>query len=59
LQPQRGACSFAASLLLPWQANFKQGLAKLQAGNYDTDAVSAKLNGLINETPVVMFSFST
>ena len=40
-------------------ANFKQSLAKLQAGDYDVDAVSARLNGLITDTPVVMFSFST
>jgi len=40
-------------------ANFKQSLAKLQAGDYDVDAVSARLNGLIDDTPVVMFSFST
>ena len=40
-------------------ANLKQSLAKMQAGDYDVDAVSARLNGLITDTPVVMFSFST
>ena len=40
-------------------ANLKQSLANMQAGDYDVDAVSARLNGLINDTPVVMFSFST
>ena len=40
-------------------ANLKQSLAKMQAGDYDVDAVSARLNSLITDTPVVMFSFST
>ena len=40
-------------------ANLKQSLAKMQAGDYDVDAVSARLNGLISDTPAVMFSFST
>ena len=41
------------------QANFKSKLAEMQAGDYDVDATAAKLNSLIEETPVVMFSFST
>lgn len=40
-------------------ANFKQSVAKMQAGEYDEATVSARLNGLIADTPVVMFSFST
>ena len=39
-------------------AQFKQGLAKMQAGDYDEVAVKAKLDGLIGE-PAVMFSFTT
>ena len=43
----------------PLQADFKKKFAKMQAGSYDEAAVSAKLNGLISDTPCVMFSFST
>jgi len=39
-------------------ANFKKGLAKLQAGDYDEVAVKAELDGYLAE-PAVMFSFTT
>ncbi|KAL1525101.1 hypothetical protein AB1Y20_019973 [Prymnesium parvum] len=40
-------------------ANLKKGLAKLQAGNYDQPVVKAKLEQLIRENDVIMFSFTT
>lgn len=40
-------------------ANFKKEFAKMQAGDYDEATVKAKLDGLISDTPCVMFSFST
>lgn len=40
-------------------AKGKQALAKLQAGNYDEVATREKLEGLIRDNPVVMFSFSS
>ena len=39
-------------------AQFKKGLAKLQAGDYDEASVKAQLSGYIAE-PAVMFSFTT
>ena len=39
-------------------AEFKKGLAKMQAGDYDEAAVKAKLDAYIQE-PAVMFSFTT
>ena len=39
-------------------AQFKKGLAKMQAGSYDEPAVQAKLTSLLAE-PAVMFSFTT
>ena len=39
-------------------AQFKKGLAKMQAGDYDEAAVKAKLEAYIAE-PAVMFSFTT
>ena len=40
-------------------ANFKEKLAKMQAGDYDKPAVSAKLESLISDNGAVMFSFTT
>ena len=40
-------------------ATFKSKLAKLQAGDYDEASVKAKLDSMIADEPVVMFSFTT
>jgi glutaredoxin 3 len=37
----------------------KKKLVKSQAGNYDADAIQSKINNLIKENPVFMFSFTT
>jgi len=40
-------------------AEGKKALAKLQAGNYDSEATKAILNSYIQSNPVMVFSFST
>lgn len=37
----------------------KKGLVKSLAGEYDAVAVQKKMNSLINDSPVLMFSFTT
>lgn len=37
----------------------KKALVKSLAGDYDEVAVRARLNGLINDNPVLMLSFTT
>lgn len=37
----------------------KKKLVKSMAGEYDVEAVQARTNGLINDNPVLMFSFTT
>jgi hypothetical protein len=40
-------------------AKFKAGLAKLQAGDYDSEAVRSELNTRISSTSCLMYSFTT
>jgi len=40
-------------------AKFKAKLAKLQAGDYDVEVTKAKLSAQINDTPCIMYSFTT
>ena len=37
----------------------KKKLVKSMAGEYDAEAIQARTNGLINDNPVLMFSFTT
>lgn len=37
----------------------KKNLVKSLAGEYDAEAIQARTNGLINDNPVLMFSFTT
>jgi len=37
----------------------KKNIVKSLAGEYDTEAIQARTNGLINDNPVLMFSFTT
>lgn len=37
----------------------KKKLVKPMAGEYDVEAIQARTNGLINDNPVLMFSFTT
>jgi hypothetical protein len=40
-------------------AKVKAGLAKLQAGDYDVEAVRSELKTRISSTPCLMYSFTT
>lgn len=40
-------------------AKLKKGLSKLQAGDYDEEAMEAELKSLIASNPAIMFSFTT
>ena len=51
--------SFQEAIQTSPAAKFKAGLAKLQAGEYDVDAVKAELNQRIKTTPCLMYSFTT
>lgn len=37
----------------------KKAFAKFQAGNYDKDKISSQIDSLINDNPIVIFSFTT
>jgi hypothetical protein len=37
----------------------KKKVVKSLAGDYDSSAIQARINGLINDNPVFMFSFTT
>eukprot|EP00965_Chrysotila_dentata_P141860 4688789-Pleurochrysis_carterae.AAC.1 len=55
----RGPFYMQESLQTSPAAKLKQGLAKLQAGDYDETAVKAQLDSLIKTNACIMFSFTT